>query len=81
MNDAELRAALLGFSREASAYCRGLSDSGAQDYALAYVAMIEIRARGMESDLPKVPHGLFGPNRNLIRSVLEGMRKKYALAG
>ena len=74
---AELSAALLGFNGEAVSYCRGISDTVAQEYALDYARMLQNRAKGIESSLPRIPHGLFEPNRNLIRSTLDRMSQKY----
>jgi len=75
--DAELSAALLGFNGEAGPYCQGISDTVAQEYALNYARMLQDRAKGIESSLPRIPHGLFEPNRNLIRSTLYRMSEKY----
>ena len=75
--DAELTVALLGFNGEAVLYCRGISDSIAQDYAMNYARMLQNRARGIDVLLPRIPHGLFEPNRNLIRSTLDRMCAKY----
>jgi hypothetical protein len=75
--DAELRAALLGFNGEAVVYCKGISDSVAQEYAMDYARMIQNRAKGVTVQLPRIPAGLFEPNRNLIRSTLENMAEKY----
>ena len=75
--DAELSAALLGFNREAVVYCKGISDIVAQEYAMEYARMLQNRAKGLEAQLPRIPVGLFEPNRNLIRSTLERMCEKY----
>ena len=75
--DGQLGAALLGFNGEAILYCQGISDMVAQEYAMNYARMLVNRAKGMESVLPRIPHGLFEPNRNLIRSNLERMSEKY----
>ena len=75
--DAGLSDALLGFNGEAVLYCRGISDTVAQEYAMNYARMLQNRAKGLEFSLPKAPHGLFEPNRNLIRSTLERMSAKY----
>jgi hypothetical protein len=75
--DYPLSAALLGFNGEAVLYCQGISDSVAQEYARDYARMLQNRARGLEFALPRIPHGMFEPNRNLIRSNLEKMSKKY----
>ena len=73
----EFSAALLGFNGEAVVYCKGISDIVAQDYAIEYTRMLQNRAEGVEAQLPRIPAGLFEPSRNLIRSTLERMWKKY----
>jgi hypothetical protein len=73
----EFSAALLGFNGEAVVYCQGISDIVAQEYAMEYARMLQNRARGVEAQLPRIPAGLFEPNRNLIRSTLERMWKKH----
>jgi hypothetical protein len=75
--NAELAAALMGFNGEAVLYCDGISDAVAHEYATSYARMLHNRARGLDSSLPPIPHGLFEPNRNLIRSTLERMSRKY----
>jgi hypothetical protein len=75
--DAELSAALLAFNGEALLYCQGISDAVANEYARDYARMLQNRAKGLDVSFPKVPHGLFEPNRNLIRSTLERMAEKY----
>ena len=75
--NAEFTAALLAFNAEATVYCRGISDVVAQQYATEYARMLQNRANGIEVQLPRIPAGLFEPNRNLIRSTLERMWKKY----
>ena len=75
--DAELGAALLAFNAEAVVYCRGISDSVAQEYAMNYARMLQNRAKGYEFSLPLVPYGLFEPNRNLIRAALERIAEKH----
>ena len=75
--DAKFSDALLGFNGEAVLYCQGISDTVAQDYAMDYVRMIQSRAKGLDSPLPRIPSGLFEPNRNLIRATLERMCSKY----
>ena len=74
---AEFSAALLAFNGEAVVYCRGISDIVAQEYAMAYARMLQNRGKGIEAQLPRIPSGLFEPNRNLIRSTLESMWKKH----
>jgi hypothetical protein len=75
--DAELNAGLLEFNAESIRYCQGISEMIAQEYARNYARMLQNRARGLEFALPRIPHGLFEPNRNLIRSTLERMSEKY----
>jgi hypothetical protein len=76
-SDPELRAAVIGFNEEAVLYCRGISDMVTQEYARSYAKMLLNRAQGLEFTFPRIPHGLFEPNRNLIRSTLERMSDKY----
>ena len=73
----EFSAALLAFNGEAVVYCRGISDVVAQEYAMEYARMLQNRAKGVEAQLPRIPSGLFEPNRNLIRSILDRMWEKY----
>jgi hypothetical protein len=73
----ELSAALLGFNGEAIVYCKGISDSVAREYAMEYARMLQNRAQGIEGQTPRIPVGLFEPNRNLIRSTLDRMWQKY----
>ena len=75
--DPTFRDALHGFSGEAVLYCKGISDTVARDYATEYARMLQNRAKGIEAQLPKMPVGLFEPNRNLIRSTLDRMCDKY----
>ena len=75
--DSEFSAALLGFNGEAVVYCQGISDSVAQQYAREYARMLQNRAKRIEWQLPRIPAGLFEPNRNLIRSTLDRMWQKY----
>jgi hypothetical protein len=75
--NAELAAALMGFNGEAVLYCDGISDTVAHEYATNYARMLNNRAKGIDSSLPPIPHGLFEPNRNLIRSTLDRMSRKY----
>ena len=75
--DAKLSAAVIGFSEESLLYCRGISDMATQEYARNYARMLLNRAQGLEFSLPRIPQGLFEPNRNLIRSTLERMSDKY----
>jgi hypothetical protein len=75
--NAQFAAALLGFNGEAELYCGGISDTVAHEYAMSYARMLQDRAKGIVSSPPRTPHGLFEPNRNLIRSTLERMSKKH----
>ena len=75
--NADLTAAVLGFNEEAVVYWRGISDTVAQEYAMNYSKMLLNRAQGLEFALPRIPQGLFEPNRNLIRSTLERMFSKH----
>ena len=75
--NSEFSAALLGFNGEAGVYCKGISDSVAHDYAMEYARMLQNRAKGIEGQIPRIPAGLFEPNRNLIRSTLDRMWQKY----
>ncbi len=71
--NAEFSAALLAFNGEALVYCKGISDI----VALEYARMLQNRAKGIEAQLPRIPSGLFGPNRNLICSTLQRMWEKH----
>jgi hypothetical protein len=73
----EVSAALLGFNGEAVVYCTGISDRVAQEYATEYARMLQNRAKGIDGQPPRIPAGLFEPNRNLIRSTLDRMWRKY----
>jgi len=75
--NAEFSTALLAFNGEAVVYCKGISDDIAREYAMEYARMLQNRAKGIEAQLPRIPSGLFEPNRNLIRSTLERMWEKY----
>ena len=75
--DVELSAALLGFNGEAVVYCQGISENIAQEYAIEYTRMLRSRALGVKADLPRIPAGLFEPNRNLIRLTLDRMWEKH----
>ena len=75
--DADFSNALLEFNREAVIYCHGISDTVAREYAVEYARMLQNRAKGIEASLPRIPVGLFEPNRNLIRAILERMGEKH----
>jgi len=73
----EFSDAVLGFNGEAVLYCQGISDAVARGYATDYARLLAHRARGIEAQQPRIPTGLFEPNRNLIRSTLDRMYEKY----
>ena len=75
--NAEFSAAVLAFNGEAVLYCQGISDLVAQEYARNYARMLLNRAKGVDFSLPRIPHGLFEPNRNLIQSTLQRMCEKH----
>jgi len=75
--DAELSTAMLGFNGEAVLYCQGISNAAAHEYAMNYARMLRNRAEGLEAELPRIPAGLFEPDRHLIRSTLDRMCTKY----
>lgn len=75
--DPNFCSALLGFNGESNLYCQGISDTVAHQYAVSYTTMLRNRAEGGEVLLPRIPVGLFEPNRNLIRSTLDRMCTKY----
>jgi hypothetical protein len=79
--DAEFSAAMLGFNGEAVLYCQGISDTVAREYAMEYARALQNRAKGIDAPQPRIPAGLFEPNRNLIRSTLERMYEKYFHGG
>ena len=79
-NDAALSAAILSFNAEAVAYCSGISDEVARAYARDYARMLLNRAKGDEFSLPRMPFGMFEPNRNLIQSTLNRMCEKHLSA-
>ena len=46
--NAEFSSALLAFNGEAVAYCKGISDIVAQEYAMEYARMLQNRAKGIK---------------------------------
>jgi hypothetical protein len=78
--DAGSSSAILAFNAEAVLYCQGISDMIAQEYARNYARMLLNRARGAEFSVPRIPFGLFEPNRNLIQSTLNRMSEKHLSA-
>ena len=75
--DDGLSASILAFNAEAVPYCSGISDVVAQDYARDYARMLLNRAKGIEWALPRLPRGLFEPNRRLIQSNLDRLGEKH----
>ena len=75
--NSEFSTALLGFNGEAVVYCNGISDGVAHDYAIEYARTLQNRAKGIQGQPPRIPAGLFEPNRNLIRSTLDRMWQKH----
>jgi hypothetical protein len=76
--NSEVRAALLGFNHEAVLYCQGISAADAHEYAMNYVRMLQNRAKGLEFEKrPGLSAHLFGPNRNLIKSALDKIYRRY----
>jgi hypothetical protein len=73
----ELDAALVAFSEESLAYCKGINDDVAREYATEYARMIEQLLKGMNAEHPRIRHQLFAPSRRLICSTLDEMRDKY----
>lgn len=69
--------ALHAFNGEAADYYRGISDKVAAEYARHYARMVGSRALGLEFSLPRIPHGLREPDRNLIRSALDTIARKH----
>ena len=59
--DGEFSDAFLGFNEEAIVYCKGISDSVAQEYAMGYVRMLQNRAKGIEGQIPRFPWGSLSP--------------------
>ena len=78
--DAGFSSAILAFNEEAVLYCQGISEMIAQEYARNYARMLLNRAKGAEFSLPRMPFGLFEPNRNLIQSTLDRMCEKHLSA-
>ena len=75
--DGKLDAAIHDFTEEAFLYCCGISDIATQEYARKYASMLLSRAQGLEFAPPRIPQGLFEPNRNLIRSTLDKISHKH----
>ena len=73
----ELDTALAGFGEESLAYCKGINDTVAREYAIEYARMIEQQLKGIDAEPPRIRHQLFAPSRRLICSTLEEMRDKY----
>jgi hypothetical protein len=75
--DADFGAALLAFNEEVVVFCQGISDLVAREYAVDYARMLQNRARGVETNQPRIPVGLFEPDRNLIKSALKKLNRKF----
>ena len=75
--NAEFGAALLGFNEEAVLYCQDISDADAHDYAMDYARMLRNRASGLEPERTRFPADVLGPNRNLIKAMLDKMYRKH----
>lgn len=76
-DETTLTNALLAFNAEAALYVDGISNTVAKDYAMQYARLIQNRAKGIEPQFDRMPLGLFEPDRNLIRSILDKMGEKY----
>ena len=76
-NSAEFNEAVLAFNGEAVLYCQGISDLASQEYARNYARMLVDRVSGVAFSAPRIPAGLFGPNRNLIHATLDRMCAKH----
>jgi hypothetical protein len=74
---AEVGDALLRFNEEAVLYCRGISDAGANEYAMDYARMLRSRAKGLGYERQRFSAHLFAPDRNLIERALNKMYRKY----
>jgi len=75
--NAEMSSALLAFNTESLLYCKGISDNGTQEYAVAYARMLLNRMQGLEPEFPRTPLRGFEPNLKLIRSFLDRMCEKH----
>ena len=74
---AECGAALLRFNEEAILYCEDISDADAHEYAMDYARMLRSRAKGLEPEQTRFPAYLLGPQRNLVKTALDKMYRKY----
>jgi hypothetical protein len=73
----ELAKALTGFGEESILYCDGINDELARQYAFEYARMLKGRITGLDSEQPRIHHGLFAPSRRLISTTLDGIYAKY----
>ena len=77
---AELGVALLGFNEEVVLYCQDISatsDADAHDYAVDYARILRNRATGLEPERTRFPAHVLGPNRNLIKAMLDKMYRRH----
>jgi hypothetical protein len=75
--NAEMSSALLAFNSESFLYCKGISDTVTQEYAVAYAKMLLNRMQGLEPEYPRTPPRVFEPNLKLIRSFLDRVFDKH----
>jgi len=69
--NSEFSAALLEFNREAVVYCKGISRQRRPGVRNGVCPHAPESGKGNRRADPKIPVGLFEPNRNLIRSTLD----------
>ncbi len=74
---AEFGAALLRFNEEAAFYCGDISDPDAHEYAMDYAGILRCRAKGLGPEPTRFPAYLLGPQRNLVKTALDKMYRKY----
>lgn len=72
-----LPGALLRFNGDAFPYCEGISDAPTRGYAMDYTRLLQSRAAGVVSPLPRVPARFFQPNCRLIQRTLEEMYARH----
>jgi hypothetical protein len=73
----EFGAALLRFNEEAAFYCGDISDADAHEYAMNYARILQSRAKGLEPEPTRFPAYVLGPQRNLAKTALDKMYRKY----
>jgi hypothetical protein len=74
---AEFVAALVLFNEEAALYCVDISDADTHEYAMDYARILRSRAKGLEPEQTRFPAYLLGPQRNLAKTALDRMYRKY----